>query len=111
MRLSNSEIINLLNSLSNIADKDIPIAFTYRLFDINKALEDSYSVYWKTLENIMKKNNVNNPDDPAIHEEVKELLEMTTEVNIDKINRPELLETNINLSLSQLAALSPIIEG
>lgn len=110
MRLANSEIISLLNSLSDIADKDIPITFTYRLFDIHKTLQDSYSVYWNTIENIMKKHNVNNPDDPIIKKEVRELLEMMVEVDLEKIKRNELIESNIDLSLSQLAALSPIIE-
>ena len=111
MRLANSETISLLNVISSIADKDIPIAFTYRLFDINKKLQDSYEVYYNTLQNIMKKNETNNPDDPKIRDEVQKLLNLMVNVEIEKIKRQELIDTGIELSLAQLSLLSPIIEG
>lgn len=110
MKLANSEIIGLLDTLGTIADKDIPVNFTYQLFDINQRLQESYAIYWNTLQSIMKKNEVDNPDDPKIEKEVRELLDMRVDVSIDMVKREELINSGIALTLQQLTNLSPIIE-
>lgn len=111
MRITNNEVIGLLNTLGSVADKDIPVSFTYQLFDIQQKLQDAYQIYWNTLSNIMKKHDVTDPNDPKIIGEVKELLDMMTEVELVKLKRDELIESDINLTLQQLNNLSPIIEG
>lgn len=99
MKLTNQEIVNTLNILYSIADKDFPIALTYQLIDIQEKLMQAYQVYDKAR--IKAKTDG----------ELIELLEITAEVEIEGIDKEELIASGASLSPAQLVGLRKIING
>lgn len=111
MQLKNHEIISILDAINEITDKDIPVEFAFKMIDISSKLETKYQSYIKTLQSIMKKANVEKPDDPAIIDQVKELLDISVEFNCELIDKKELIDTGIKLTLSQLVRLDKLIRS
>lgn len=110
MQLLNGEIIGLINVINDISEKDMPVELAFKFFGNLKNLTACYEAYAKTLQKIIDKGGVESPDDPKISEEVGKLLNLKSEVEINKFERAELVDGGMKLTLSQLAALSPIIE-
>lgn len=111
MRITNGEAIGIIDTVNEIQDKDVPVKTAYKLFDIVTKVNDTYMTYMKTLNKVMEKAGVNNPDDPAVNKEVMELLNMEVEVDVVPITRTELMESEINLNLAQLVRLNPVVEN
>lgn len=112
MKLSNQEIINLLNAFDGIADKDLPVKMTFDLYSIHSTLMDVYTAYIKSLEKLKTKYNVeeNDTDFPeGMNRELKELLEIQKELDIPKIKKEELLDSGVELNMIQLQSLLPVI--
>ena len=57
MKFTNQEIINTLNALNSIAEKDFPIQMTYKIIDLQEKLMNSYQTYEKA------KSKVKNEDE------------------------------------------------
>lgn len=99
MKLTNQEIINTINGLQSIEEKELPILLTYRVIDNLEKLLTVYESYSKTL------------DKAKTEKEIKELLGVEKEVDIEPINKQELIDANISLSPVQLVSLKRIIDG
>lgn len=99
MKLTNQEIINLLNTLNTIAEKDFPISLTYKIIDNQEKLLSQYQVYEKAKAKVKS------------DEELMELLEVKCDVGISTIDKNELIESGVSLSPVQLVGLKRLING
>ena len=110
MRMTNGQAIGVIDVANEIQEKDIPVKTAYKLFDIVGKVNDSYLTYTKTLNKLMEKAGVDSPDDPKINDRVLELLNMEVDIDVTPLDRSELLNSDINLNLSQLVRLDPVVE-
>lgn len=94
MNLTNNEIYGIHSAISEIIDQKVSVKTAFKLSKILKSLEDVIIICNK----IIKDSN----DD-----EVTELLNEKTEVNIEKIEVADLDEFEI--SIRNVAFLNPII--
>ena len=99
MVLTNQRIIDLLNTIGSIMNKDFPVKLTFQLIDNQEKLIKHYEVYEKAKAKV------------KTEEELLELLGIETEVDINPIDKNELLESGINLTPAQLVGLKRIIDG
>lgn len=109
--MTNGQAIGVIDVANEIQEKDIPVKTAYRIYDIVGKVNDSYMTYMKTLNSLMKKAGVDSPDDPKINGRVMELLNMEVDVDVKPLNRSELLDSGINLSLSQLVRFDPVVKN
>ena len=45
MKISNRDIINMLNAFDEIAQKDLPVELIFKIYDIHSVLLDKYDAY------------------------------------------------------------------
>lgn len=111
MKLSNQEVINVLNAFDGIAEKDLPVKMTFDLYSIHSKLMEVYTIYLKALEKLKKKHGVEDDSEipESMLEELKELLGIEKELDLPEIKKEELLDSSIELSLTELQALMPVI--
>lgn len=98
MKLTNQEIISLLNGLMEIEEKLMPVALAYKINCNNQVLTEKYRVYLKTLQPIKEDK-----------EKVKELLKLETEVDLRLIPLKELEEASLTLTPLTLQNLLPML--
>lgn len=108
--MTNGQAIGVIDVANEIQEKDIPVKTAYRIFDIVGKVNDSYMAYMKTLNKIMEKAGVDSPDDPKVNDKVLELLNMEVDVDVKPLSRSELLSSGIDLNLSQLVRLNPVVK-
>lgn len=99
MKLSNQEIINAYNALDTLSNKELPILLTYKIVNNLEKLFQEYSIFDKAKQ---KAKNI---------EEVKELLNVELEVELETINKKELIDADIKISPIQLVGLKRLING
>lgn len=99
MKLTNRRIVDLLNTIGSVINKDFPIKITFQLMENQDKLIKPYETYFKAKEKVKSE------------EELLELLELETEVDITPIDKEELIQSGINLSPAQLIGLKRIING
>lgn len=99
MKLTNQEIINMLNALRPINEQGMPILLTYRFIEIEEKLLSEYNIYDKARTKAKS-------DD-----ELKELLNLEREVELETFNKQELIDAGLQISPSQLVILGRLIDG
>ena len=99
MKLTNQEIINAFNALDALSNKELPILLTYKIVDILDKLLSEYRIFEKAKDKA--KNN----------EELIELLNIERELDIEKLDKQELIDSGIEISPVQLVGLKRIING
>ena len=99
MKLTNKEVITLFNALDSLGETELPITITYKVVNNLDMLLHAYQIYDKAR--VKAKNE----------EEVKELLEIENEINLETINRNELVEAGVKLKPVQLVGIKRVIDG
>ena len=99
MKLTNQEIVNILNALNPFNDKELPILLTYRVIEIEEKLLNEYNIYEKARGKVKS------------DEELKELLELEREIELETFNKQELIDAGLKISPSQLVILGRLIDG
>jgi len=97
MKLSNIQIVNANNALTQLAEKELQGAFKFKLYELKKALEDKHKLVAETLEGVT--------DD----QEQKEILLEEQEIGTERKLTEDELEP-LPMSLKQLVSLKPFIE-
>lgn len=110
MQLLNGQIVHMFNAINEISEKDLPVEFAFKVFEIASKLTPHFQSYLQTIQKLMKKNNVDDPEDPVIRQDVVDLMNVTVEMNCELIDKQELIDSGIKLTLSQLQRLDPIIK-
>ena len=99
MNLKNQEIINLINVLDSMAEKEFPVNLTYRILENYDKLLKAYRIYEQAKSKI------------KTDEELLELLDIETKVDIEPINKQELIDSGVEIAPNQLYELKRIING
>lgn len=99
MKFTNQEIINALNALDSLSQKELPILLTYQILEIHDYLMELYKVYSKAL------SKAKNDD------EIKELLNIEKEISIPMLNKQDLIDADVTLTPVQLAGIRRLIIG
>lgn len=107
MKLTNQQIIKIIDTLNEISEQNMPILLTYQIIEILEELFKVYSPYQKSIEKLEHKYGVKNE---LFKKEALLLLNMQKEIDINKLKKKDLVEANISLSPFSLVALKPIIE-
>jgi len=97
MKLSNIQIVNANNALTELAEEKLQGAFKFKLFELKKVLEDKHKLVAETLEGV---------DDD---QEQKEILLEEQEIGTERKLTEDELEP-LPMSLKQLVSLKPFIE-
>jgi len=97
MKLTNIEIVNANNALTQLAEEELQGALKFKLYELKKALEDKHKLVAETLEGV---------DDD---QEQKEILLEEQEIGTDRKLTEDELEP-LPMSLKQLVSLKPFIE-
>lgn len=99
MKLTNQEIINLINALNDLSQKDLPITIAYKIIGNVEKLMNVYATYEKTKEKV------------KTDQELLELLEIENDIDLELIEKQELIDAGITISPAQLVGISEIING
>lgn len=99
MKLTNQEIISTYNALDSLANKELPILLTYKIVNNLDVLLKEYQIFEKARAKA--KNN----------EELKELLEIERELELELLDKQELIEAGVKISPIQLVSLKRLING
>lgn len=99
MKFKNKEIIETINAINSLADKDMPITITYFFINNHKKLCEVYDIY---NEARLKAKD---------QDELMKLLNLEVDVDVELINKQELIDSNISLTPKQLIDLKRLIYG
>jgi len=97
MKLSNIQIVNANNALTELAEEKLQGAFKFKLFELKKVLEDKHKLVAETLEGV------------SDQKEQEEILLEEQEIGTDRKLTEDELEP-LAMSLKQLVSLKPFIE-
>lgn len=95
MKVTNNDIFLANKALFGLSKEKMPSKVAFRLFKLKKLLEDEVDIMQKSLEG--------KSDD-----DIKEVLEMENEINIDKIKASDLGE--VNFSIDDVFSLEKFID-
>ena len=95
MKVTNDDIFLANRALFGLSKQKMPSKVAFRLFKLKKLLEDEVAIMQKSLEG-------------KSDEDVKEVLEMENDINIDKIKASDLGE--VNFSIDDVFSLEKFID-
>lgn len=105
--MTNQQIIQTINALNAISNKEMPIELTYKVMDNLGRLLGAYEPYTKSLEKIKAKYSEGSE---MFYSEAGKLLEIEVELDINYFTKDELLESGISLTPLDLISLQPLIK-
>ena len=106
MKMTNAQIINMLNAINGFTERKLPQKISYAISKNHIALENEYKVYQEALSKLIKNYEeyfikdengeiqfmqngipkINSPHDNEFTEELAELLSVETEIDIYRIS-------------------------
>lgn len=126
VKLSNERIVNNANILGVISQKDLPIKVSYAIAKNITKIEAELKVYNKERQKLIEKYSIkDNEGKPLIegnsikiaekynedwNKNINELLAMENEIDIHKFHINELINSNCNMSPTELNAIDYMIE-
>lgn len=105
MEIKNSEVIQAIDVLNELSDKEMPVEITFKVINTLEQLFSFYRPYLKSLEKLKEQFD----EGSELEGEVKKLLDITVEGAIPPFTKNELIESGIELTPSQLVRLKPLI--
>lgn len=103
MKLKNIQIVKAIDAVNELSNAKLPIKLTYQILEMVEILQQEYSLYIKCLEKLDEK-------DPNFNSELEELINIEKDLNIKKLKKTDLVNTDVLLSPFSLVALKPLIE-
>lgn len=97
MKLTNIEIVNANNALTQLAEEELQGAFKFKLYELKKALEDKHKLVAETLKGVTDEK------------EQEEILLEEQEIGSERKLTEDELEP-LPMNLKQLASLQPFIQ-
>lgn len=108
MKITNREIINALDAMSLLKDRELPVELAFKVFDNHKKLMEAYEPYIKTMNKTQEQYKDNND---KFLEEANKLINIEREIEVKKFTREELLNSEVKLTPAELAGLEVLIDG
>ena len=127
MKLTIRKILNDVNSLAAIAQKQLPIKVSYAIAKNIKKLESELNIYYKEREklidkycikddegkNIIDENNnlkIANEHLEVWNKEINELMDIEVDIDIHKFNLDSLMCGNYDMTPAELMIIDYMIE-
>ena len=127
MKLTNRKIVNDANLLGNLTHKQLPIKISYAIAKnvakIEKELEiynkerqkliDKYCIKDEEGNNLVDENNQLKIADENLeswNKDINELLDIEVDINIHKFSEMDLLNSNCNMTPSEIMLIDYMIE-
>ena len=108
-KITNQEIVNLLNSILALASVELPVRVTYALKKNHRKLVTEYKDYEAQLDEIREKYPKLD-DDENFNQAVKELLSLENEIDIYTIDESIFESGDFKITAAQLETLEFMIE-
>lgn len=99
MILKNSEIIQAIDALNELKDKEMPVELAYKVIEMNETLMEKYTIYLKTLETL------------KTDKEKMELFNLKTEIIVTPFFMSEFKDAEIKLTPMQAFGLKAVTDG
>lgn len=127
MKITNRKIVNNTNLLAALTNKQLPIKISYaiakNISKIEKELEiynierqkiiDKYCIKDSKGNNAIDDNNQYKIDDKyleSFNKDINELLDIEIDINMHKINKDDLFDSNCNMTPAELMLIDYMIE-
>lgn len=124
MILSNREIIENINALRGLSQKQLPIKVSYFVAKNISKIENELKVYEKERQKLLDKyaekddngnmvlegNNIKIEDTDNWNKDIQELLDIEVDVKIHKLKRDDLLNANIDITPNELISIDYMID-
>lgn len=122
--MKHSNVINAYTVLSRMSHDEIPLSTSYKLFTVKKMIQPQWDFQKERVDSVLEKYHPTRQMDGSLQfknkkegekcaNELNEMIKEVGEMEIDfaDFKRPAIkLDTNINLSVSDIEALSPFID-
>jgi hypothetical protein len=108
MKIKNSEIINHLNSLPQLADVDLPVQVTYAIKKNHRKLVSEYKDYEDPFNELRIKYPI--AEDLEKSDELKDLLNIEVDIEFFKIPESIFETGDFNITLKQFEILEFMVE-
>lgn len=127
MKLTNRKIVNDANFLGTLTNKQLPIKVSYAIAKNVSKIEKELEIYSKEKQKLVDKycikdengnNKIDENDQLKIADEnlddwnksINELLDIEIEIDIHKFNINDLLNSNLDMTPSELMLIDYMIE-
>lgn len=125
MKLKNEVLVNSVQVLRKLNNAELPVRVSYKLAKNIKSIEKELNIYEEEKQKFINKycekddegnNKINEDgtikiiDTEKWNKDIKELLDIEAEINIEKINIDELAKSDLKLTPAELALIDYMIK-
>lgn len=125
MKIKNEVLVNSVQVLRKLNNAELPVRVSYKLAKNIKSIEKELNIYEEEKQKFINKycekddegnNKINEDgtikiiDTEKWNKDIKELLDIEAEINIEKINIDELAKSDLKLTPAELALIDYMIK-
>jgi len=125
MKIKNEVLVNSVQVLSKLNNAELPVKVSYKLAKNIKNIEKELSIYEEEKQKLINKYSekdeegkskvnengmINILDVENWNKDIKELLEIEVEINVEKINIDELAKSDLKLTPAELILIDYMIK-
>ena len=125
MKIKNEVLVNSVQVLSKLNNAELPVKVSYKLAKNIKSIEKELTIYEEEKAKFINKygekdeegklktkedGSINITDTENWNKDIKELLDIEAEINIEKINIDELAKSDLKLTPAELALIDYMIK-
>ena len=125
MKIKNEVLVNSVQVLRKLNNAELPVRVSYKLAKNIKSIEKELNIYEEEKQKFINKygekdeegklktkedGSINITDTENWNKDIKELLEIEAEINIEKINIDELAKGDLKITPSELALIDYMIK-
>ena len=125
MKIKNEALVNSVQVLRKLNNAELPVRVSYKLAKNIKSIEKELNIYEEEKQKFINKycekddegnNKINEDgtikiiDTEKWNKDIKELLDIEAEINIEKINIDELAKSDLKLTPAELTLIDYMIK-
>ena len=125
MKIKNEVLVNSVQVLRKLNNAELPVRVSYKLAKNIKSIEKELNIYEEEKQKFINKygekdeegklktkedGSINITDTENWNKDIKELLDIEAEINIEKINIDELAKGDLKITPSELTLIDYMIK-
>lgn len=125
MKIKNEVLVNSVQVLRKLNNAELPVRVSYKLAKNIKSIEKELNIYEEEKQKLINKYGekdeegkskvnengmINILDVENWNKDIKELLEIEVEINVEKINIDELAKSDLKITPSELTLIDYMIK-
>ena len=125
MKIKNEVLVNSVQVLRKLNNAELPVRVSYKLAKNIKSIDKELKIYEEEKQKLINKygekdeegklktkedGSINITDTENWNKDIKELLDIEAEINIEKINIDELAKSDLKLTPAELALIDYMIK-